>query len=297
MIDKLKMERYDYFLIWGHGLKYKEEIIEVIRKTPYLKILAIIKHNPKNIVKLVKAIYSYDYAPFKHLRNKTKYLLSTEPIVFFIFVVNKHPKEVYIGKCVFKHIESLSIKSLKEKIRDKFNERENNRRSENHIIHASDNQSQTDYILKYLGYKNGVERFMNIPNPILSIPYHIGKFNKFTLKCVNISAIRCSIVMSLEINELFKLEETPHFSFLSGNTKPYEEYLLKFGGIRLKDDYSFNKFSKLYKNFKYLREPYSTNYILLKGIQDGLYQVIDGVHRVIILKYRGINSFIGAVKE
>ena len=56
--------RYDYFLIWGNGLKFKTQIINEIRADNNFQIVKILHHKPKSIKKLVRAIYSYDYAPF-----------------------------------------------------------------------------------------------------------------------------------------------------------------------------------------------------------------------------------------
>ena len=59
-MDYLRKKRYGYFLIWGNGIKYKKEIIEIIRKEKYINIIRIQNYKPKNIKKFVKDIYSYD---------------------------------------------------------------------------------------------------------------------------------------------------------------------------------------------------------------------------------------------
>ena len=64
----------DYFLIWGHGLQYSKEIIDYIRSIPEFEIQLIKKYRPRSISRLIKKIYSYDYAPYFHLKAKTKYL-------------------------------------------------------------------------------------------------------------------------------------------------------------------------------------------------------------------------------
>ena len=151
------INRYDYFLIWGNGLKYRDQIINEIRKDSNFQIIKILHHKPKNIKELVQAIYSYDYAPFCHLKSKTEYLLKTAPEVDFIFVKNIDPREDYVGEGEFRHIESQNVKLLKERIRDNYNKRKDDRRTEEHVIHASDNQDQTDYILRYLGFNDGLK--------------------------------------------------------------------------------------------------------------------------------------------
>ena len=251
---KIKKERFDYFIIWGHGLKYKEEIIEVIENNPNLEVLAIQKHNPKSIEKLVKAIYSYDYAPFKHLTNKTKYLLSTKASVLFIFVRNTNPREEYTeGNPVFRHKECVSIKGVKEDIRDRFNERKSDRRTEDHVVHGSDNQSQTDYILKYLGYKEGVDKFINMANPLLPVTYHLSSFNKFVLKEVNLSDIYCSIATGPKSHNLVPIQETPHYRFLTGDAKEYDAYRDMFEGFPGMTDAQFPvRYRHFSSSFEYL---------------------------------------------
>lgn len=294
----IKDVRYDYFLIWGNGLKYKEEIIDILRRKPHLEILKILNHTPKNIKKLVRVIYSYDYAPFQHLKSKTNYLLSTGPEVVFIFVKNNNVREIYAGDGQFRHLECEYIKSIKEEIRDRFNERKNDRRTEDHVVHASDNESQTDYILKYLGFEKGVELFKNNPNPLLSVPYHIKIFDQFVLKYVNARQVYCSILEGTRDSfskRVLPIEETPHYLCLSGDIESYQRYLNTFGGSLLTDDYSVEKLLNLSKKFSYLEPPFSNGYVLTKEFEPYKYQVMDGVHRASILKYHGHDKFIVAV--
>jgi hypothetical protein len=290
--------RYDYFIIWGHGLKYKDTILKIIRDTENITIVMIVKHKPKSIRHLVKVVYSYDYAPLYHLEEKTKYLMKTAPEVLFVFLHNTDAHEIYRGKGDFRHIECERIKTIKEEIRDKLNERKDDRRTEDHVVHASDNESQTDYILKYLGFKDGVRRFKDVPNPNLCLPYYIPKFDKFTIRRVNLSQLRCNILRWTKESfwkEAIEVEKTPHFLYLKGNAGPYKEYLNKFMGGLLTCDYSVEKLMELSQNFSYLEPPYTNSYILAREFNPNRYLILDGVHRVAILKFRGIDSFPVAV--
>ncbi len=293
-----KRERYDYFLIWGHGLHLKEKIIKIIDQNKFIDILKIIKHEPITTQALINSIYSYDYAPIKHLRAKTRYLLKCPKKVIFIFVKNNNSQEFYQGKNEFRHIESLTIKKIKEDIRNKFNEYKNNIRTENHIIHASDNEIQTDHILKYLGFKEGINHLKRKPNPIITSPYHLTKFNKFTIKKINIDKLQCSIITG-KIKKIKKvicnIEETPHYKALKGNKEKYIKYIKKYGGIYLTDNHSLDNFLKLKKNFKYPYYKNNLNYILVKSINKNKFLIQDGVHRASILKYKKINNILVAI--
>ena len=294
----LRKERYDYFLVWGNGIPHKEEILGIIRSKGFIKILQIMDHRPKNIARFVRRVYSYDYAPFEHLKSKTRYLLETEPVVFLIFVCNKRPREMYRGEGAFRHIECERIKSVSEEIRDRFNPRKNGKRTEEHVVHASDNESQVDHMLKLLGFKDGIELLKNVPNPLLPSPYYLPRFKEFTIKRISSSQLYCNILRGTRESfwkEAVEIDKTPHFAFLSGDTMSYTEYLAKFLGGPLTSDYSIEKFRALSRDFAYLENSYATSYMLVREFRSGRYIVLDGVHRVSILKFRGVDSFPVAV--
>ncbi len=296
--EYLRKERYDYFLVWGNGIPHKEEILGIIRSRESIEILRIMDHRPKSIARFVRKVYSYDYAPFEHLKSKTRYLLRTEPVVFLIFVCNKSPRETYRGEGAFRHIECELIKSVSEEIRNRFNPRKNGKRTEEHVVHASDNESQVDHMLKLLGFKDGIELLKNVPNPLLPSPYYLPKFKEFTIKRISSSQLYCNILRGTRASfwkEAVEIEKTPHFAFLSGDMMFYTEYLAKFLGGPLASDYSIEVFRALSRDFAYLEDPYTTSYILVREFQSGRYIVSDGVHRVSIFKFRGVDSFPVAV--
>lgn len=299
-MNYFRNKRYGYFLIWGNGTQYEEEILDIFRRKEFIKILRIMKHRPKSIGKLVKTIYSYDYAPFEHLKAKTRYLLKTDPGVVFIFFRNEDAQERYFGEGAFRHIECERIKSLKEEIRNKFNPQIDGKRTEEHVVHASDNESQTDHILKYLGYNNGVGYLKNVPNPILSAPYYIPKFAEFTIRRVNSSQLYCNILRgTIESywTEPVQIEDTPQFASLTGDTQSYNDYLARFMGGPLTCDYSVDNLMDLSQAFAYLEHPYAASYILVTEFQPNKYLILDGVHRATILKFRGITDFPVAVTK
>jgi len=269
--------RVDCFLIWGHGLEYFSQIIDILKKN--FEIARVERKKIKNIKKFVKDIYSFDYAPYWHLKDKTKYLLKTKKEVAFIFVKNFYNDEDYFGEGEFRHKESIKIKTIKELIRDKFNPYENGVRTHNHIIHATDNEAQSDYLLKYLGYKEGVNlikkrNLFNLPNYI-----DLSEFKIVTIPTKNIYA---NIIVGENWDnyklELKKIKETPHYLGLTKDIKIYQEYIHKFLGGPLKEFYDSEKFLSLSKNFKYLQPPYENNYIVVKKENDK-YILLDGIHR------------------
>jgi hypothetical protein len=300
LLKQIKQVRFDYILIWGHGLRLQHEIIAEIRNADQLEIVDILKHKPTSIEDLVNEVYSHDYAPIEHLKGKLEYLLkgNIPPEVIFVFIKNSDAQEAYLGEDKFRHVESLRIKVLKEKIRDKFNPRQNGKRSEHHVIHASDNQIQTDYILKYLGYAKGIEQFQHRSNLILNSPYHLSSIKEFTIKRVSIADLRCKIVKS-ESPLRFKIlpiEKTPHYKNLTGEAAFYKWYIYKFFGRLLRDNHYVEKFDNLNSSMKYLDKAHPRSYIICKfETEDEKYYILDGVHRAAILKFKGEESAVVAV--
>jgi len=288
--------RYDFLLIWGNGLNYFQEILKQMESNSDFKILKILNYKTDDISKLVEAVYSYDYAPISHLKSKIKYLYSTEPEVIFIFFENLNKNEDFLGDGAFRHTESLPVKEFKESIRNRFNARKEDRRSENHVVHASDNQKQTDYILKFLGYKNGLADLITSSNTLLDLPYHLPLCNEFILKKIKMDDLYANIVEKTSenafITKTVRIEETPHFKTAKFGADDYDKYLNDFQGWLLQDYYSVDKFKNLIGNLKYPNE--NKNYIGVQKIEDK-YVIRDGVHRASILKARGENEIIVGV--
>lgn len=284
----IKKTRFDYFLIWGHGQEYKDEIIDIIGSKRNIEIVHIEDYSPRNIKGLVKAIYSYDYAPFHHLKAKTKYLIDTPAKTTFIFVKNYLVQEVYKGEGFFSHLESPQITKVKEEIRELFNPRKNGVRTEDHVIHASDNESQVNYILNYLGYKKGVKKFES-KNPVLQTPHHLKKYKKVEFKMISVKDLKCNLLYKKDgqvRTHPVSLSDTPHYAFLNGKKQAYENYIRSYQGEQLKDFYSKNKFKKLAENLNYKE---TANYIVVRK-EGNCYLILDGVHRASILLHRGLKK-------
>jgi len=293
-MENLKIERYGYFLIWGHGIQLVEDILNILRSHKNIEILRIQEHIPKNIANFVRTVYSYDYAPFHHLKSKTKYLLNTPNKVLLIFIKNKNAQERFFGENDFRHLECEYIKSIKEEIRNKYNPRKDGKRTENHVIHASDNESQVDFILKKIGIKEGIRLFAQNKEALVPMPYYLPPLKKFTIKEVNIENILCKILYGTKNKfhkRLLPVEETPHYRFLKGELAGYIEYLKTFLYGPLSCDYYPQRLSALCEDFKYLESPYETDYIITKKMGNNRYVILDGVHRASILKLKEVNHF------
>jgi hypothetical protein len=292
--------RYDYLLIWGHGLAYENDILTIIESYPF-EILYIHRIKPKSIKKLVRAVYSYDYAPFEHIKTKTRYLHSTTPAeVLFIFFRNDFPQEYYTGEGAFRHIECAQIKKMKTQIRELYNPRMNGEMSHDHVIHASDNSLQTHYILKWLGMKQGIYDILPQPFPFIDVPYHFPDINQMKVRSIPLDRIHCRNVVGSRWDYQAKeisLVESVQYRALTKDLESYSLYLDTFRGTALKEHYSVKRLLSLEKDFNYLAPPHANKFIILSTNphKKENYFVLDGLHRAAILKKRHHTNIFAAI--
>ena len=282
--------RFDCFVIWGHGQKYLSDIISEIRKNNNFEILHLHKHEVKSIKKLVYQIYSFDYAPLFHLKAKVKYLESTPPVINFIFIKNKDAQEEYFGTGDFRHKESLRIKRFKDLIRERFNPRgKDGNLTHDHVIHATDNESQTDAILKLIGYPKGVHLFTD-SGKVIKTPHYIIEPNSFTLKEVTYDDLYCANAFEINgvtQNRHIPIKESAQYLGLS-NPKSYQNYLQKFSGQVLKQDYDLEKYLQLKSGFSYLQGCNAADFVVVTPLEhEKKMLIVDGLHRASIHLYQG----------
>jgi hypothetical protein len=273
--------RFDTIIIWSHGLKHKKEIIDEIRRTEGFEIVRFVQYRPKSMKKFVRKVYSYDYAPLAHLKEKIAYLNSIEPIVLCIVVKNNRPKVDFYGEGKFRHSESVTLKNLKTQLRVKFNPYENGKMTHDHVIHATDNEEQSYHIL------NAVEdidiRSLYIKNPF-EIPYFIGKVSKCEIKTIGFNNLYCGQAEGKTDSYTIKYVEVKNsiqFQALQCDEsfKCYEQYIEAFNGTALKSDYNAKKFKQLSDSFKYLSGAHKSSYVVVRLDSLGRYIILDGLHR------------------
>ena len=122
--------RYDFFTIWGNGLPHIDEILKILRDERYLEIVRIESRQIENMEQFIFNLYACDTVPISHLRSKLRYLFDVSPEIIIVFVKNLAPEEQPIGKGVYRKVQCLYIKQLKEKIRERYNPRRINKYSE-----------------------------------------------------------------------------------------------------------------------------------------------------------------------
>jgi hypothetical protein len=305
MMTMLRKRRFDYFLIWSHGIAQQKEILQYIRGEQAFRILEIRRHVPRNLERFVREVYSFDYAPFEHLKSKTRYLLDLPPEVVFIFIENLDVQDVVCGEETFRHVECVRVKSVKEAIRDALNPRIDGHRSEHHVVHASDSELQTHKMLQYLGFEGGIDGLRAGGHVLLhQAPHHLARFGCFSLRRIPMSKLACSLLRvdpasgSAAEHEVRGIDASPHYQCLQENLDSYADYYSQSPGIYQTDDHSAQNLKQLAVDFSYLKEPYETAYIVVRyEARSDRFIVMDGIHRAAILANQQATGVVVAVVD
>lgn len=283
--------RYDYFLVWGNGLAHISCIVGMIRNHDSFDIVRMKQAQIADMGQFVKDVYACDTAPWHHLIAKTRYLLKSVPKAVFILAINKEPDEYEKGKGEFRHIECRKMTALKIAIRNAFNPRFSTDRripplnagvSHEHCVHASDYESQTEHVLGVLGLEDityhkrydGYEYF---------IPYHIMVEGN----CLLVDRRLDDLLVNILGKGLVKVENTPHYQYVCGDTESYADYFDKYFGTKLCEDHFPAAFDRMIEGFEfdYVRQDGRKSHIIIKGNV-----ILDGVHRAAICKGRGVEK-------
>lgn len=294
------MQTDHYFIIWNHGLKYIEQILDIIREHSKIKIQRIVKRKIDNLNNFINHIYKLDKASYSHIHDKSQYLKKLGNEIYIIFVKDINTEYKYKNE----HKYSYNITYLKWYIRLLFNpktiEQEINITEEliingiqsaknwpsflthHHIIHSSDIEEETQLVKDYFNLNK--------------MSFNLSGNNYFgvekTIKEVNTSDIVCNIINDdcKTIKEWINVVDTPHYKYLLGNYKTqYNKYILNNLGKIITCDNMSGSYDKLIENFDYGKvienEP---SYIVCTYIDKiKKYQIIDGLHRICILINKG----------
>jgi len=277
--------RHDVFIVWGNGLDYIPNIVDMVRSDENFNILRMVYKDIDNMQEFIRDVYECDTVPWEHLVAKSKYLLEAEKRCMCILVENKNPNEKIMGEGRFRHIQCQKINNLKASIRGKYNPRTldpNSQRfplpmgvSHDHCIHATDYEEQTEYLLKYFNL-NTIAFYKRYDNYPAYIPWHL---DVTTTKVVDVA------IADLRANingRSVKIEDTPHYQYVLGNQNAYKTYFHMNFGRTLQEDHFPESFDDLINNFdeNYKRYDGKESYIIIN--KENI--ISDGVHRASILK-------------
>lgn len=296
--------RHDALIIWGHGLPDLDGVLDLVRATPGFAIRRILIRDIDDMPRFVRSVYNFDYAPYRHLIDKTRYLMQTPPRFAVIFADNLEPKEHEAGVGRFAHIECERMTALKCRIRERYNPTIDGKPTEHHVVHGTDHAGQTQAILDLLGYRSFAE-LDDTTRGVVPVPGHLPPKSEWTIKAIPMKAIYArinrgvnetpSVTAAATPHLLLPLVQTPHAMMLDGDPQAYEQYWQTHRGTRLVDDHAPAAFAKLANKLDYLGKDYPDDFLLFERIDDERYVLLDGVHRAAILRSRGETSLIGAV--
>jgi len=287
-----------FFIVWNHGFKYIKEILDIIRNHDKIKITRIYKKKI-NFNLFFNKLYSLDTKVSKDvIKMKTKYLKKFSPYIYLIFIkdLNTVLKTKNSG---FKYTFNTTF--IKWKIRIMFNPRDDNISfrpqvtdkqiekstvqkwwlegiTHDHVIHGSDMEEEVQLMKRY--FKLNKDDFTLQGNKYYNLPKK--------LSTININNILCNTLFLDTIHII----ETPHYNFLLGKRKEYDDYIMKGLGSIITYDNLSGAYDNLIKKFNYgLKIDNIPQYVIVKKC-DGHntsenYIAYDGLHRLSILYHLG----------
>ena len=241
-------------------------------------------------------LYGCDSVPVWHLQGKLKYLQKLSPKVINIFVKNLCPQEITVGKPPFRKKQCQYIVSLKNRIRNKFNPHHldpdfqifplEQGVSHEHVIHASDNEAQVDYYLKLLGHSDGLD-YLNAASENLpfKLPHSFPRPKQYSYRHIPLKKLFANIICGSDeklkpSTQLTLISETPHYKALNKDIHIYENYVNTYRFKYLRADHYPQKLIEL--NTLNIERLQSLPPIIVKPLQNGAYQILDGVHRAAV---------------
>jgi hypothetical protein len=277
--------RYDILIIWGNGLNCVPEIVDEIAIDSNFQVVRLKYHSFTNTESFIRDVYECDTVPWGHLKSKSKYLHTAPQKCMVIIVKNLIPREQMVGDGEFRHIQCQNITDLKTRIRSKYNPKFKNVNqqinplprgiSHEHVIHATDYQSQTDYLLKYFNLNN-TSYYSRYDTIDYHIPWHLTvRSSDISETEVNISDLRCNVLGK----GLIKVKDSPHFKYVKGDKSEYQYYVNKHIGKELQENHFCEAFDRLIDSYDPNYKADGKKSLIIVNNNT----IVDGLHRIAIL--------------
>lgn len=143
------------FIIWGNGTKYFDKIFNMIKGS--FEVVTVARKDIYNMEDFVKRIYVQEIQTIPHhIMAKNRHLLECRPEAVLVLVNsngnNKPP--VCKGHGPNNQICTSFTEHFKHVVRDIYNPKQPcGKRTEDHVIHGSDDDTQVENALKAFGLK------------------------------------------------------------------------------------------------------------------------------------------------
>lgn len=290
-------EKYFSFIIWSHGIEHIYEILELLKKHLYCKILLITQKKYSNINKFIDQIYALEMHNKNHIIGKTNYLKQLSNEYIYILIKKYDYNEKSYGKIQEQIFADEDVVKFKWLIREKYNPKLPNQEqqpspslppgiSHDHVIHATDTVQETEHLTKIIINKPNHYFEDKIVNNNIFIPYHIN--GHFQLREIPINDLLITIRISASETKNVAIQNSPHYQYVIGNTNIYLNYYKQFLGTFLTDDHIGSSFDNLINNFNpNTYNQFENKYIILVNKTKC---ILDGAHRLAILYKNDIKT-------
>lgn len=270
--------RLDFAIIWGHGMQYIDDILGILRQYKGLELVWFQKYSPPDFNKFVSQVYGLDTVPLEHLMAKNEYLKDVGRDVYIMLIRNHRPQPVMVGTGKFRHEQCMLMNKFKWHVRERFNPVRNGERTEEHIIHCSDYETQTEQFMATMGLGHKYDWTLSKTSEVPWTPYYIDKFNDFVIKEYDVDKLFANVLTDTNVKECRPLKQSPHYKYVVGDREEYINYWNKYKGTKLTEDHTPSKFDGLV-NWLTLDKYKEMNKVVI--ISGGI--IIDGVHRAAVL--------------
>lgn len=285
---------YNSIIIWGHGIEYILDILNIINNNINCSILNIKRGSIDNYENFIKNIYKLEMVNSNHIFNKTQYLKSVKNEYFHILIKNYGSNIKEYGEGTFKVWADVNLVNLKWKVREMYNPKFNDPNlhpskhlspgiSHNHIIHVTDSIEECIQVSCFILNKHPQE-FENKKINNIYFPWHLTIHKNINKINVNIDKLHIKLVND---PNSYKIIESPHYSYVCNDKSPYIKYYTKYMGTYLQDNHTPQQFDKLIEKFNADNYNFEESRLI---IINSNFQVCDGVHRLSILKKNNINN-------
>ena len=278
-MKKLNLEQkkdyssYSFFFIQDKGSKFINEITEIfVSNENKFDLILIINYEKK--------LFNFNYFSYLKLNSEIKHLIKKSKKGIFFFIKFRKIIDAQDDVNKQKYIDNHIISKYEKIIGNRFDKSENVFKNKNSIVNGFSDGLSAHYVLKFLGYNDGLDTFSKHENKPFKIPYYLQDFNKCRIHEIKVSDLICNTFLDSSIN----IKKSPHYKFLLGLENEYKNYLKKFLGYKIKTYYGVKKYKNLSKNFEYLCKENETNYVIVKKVNNK-YMVLDGLHRASLSVY------------
>jgi len=274
--------RLDFFVVFAHGVDKIDGILEILSKYEDLELIYFKRYTPKDNIDFIRELYSTDAVPWQHIKAKTDYLHRIGFADTYIGLLkNNRPEEKIVGEGEYRHIQCMLINRFKWEVREKYNPIIDGERSEHHVIHTSDFESQTYEFWNTLPFQS-IDSIIGSSCPTIEAPFYLERFVDYTIERTSIEDLLVSEISDDELRQV-PIKESIYYKYVMGDKKPYIDYWDKHKGVNLVLNGSPVMFDKLIDRF----DKKKIGNIFVKG---GIVQ--DGNHRLAIMLNKGIKKWM-----